>query len=249
MNIYEALYEAHGQAQSDEAVVGGGDFEWIGRIELGLLLMEGLTPTDTLVDFGCGTGRLAVHAIPMLVGGQYIGTDVSPSMLEKAQRRVGGRIAQPPCRVSWIQQTTTEFPLAARSVDMICAFSVFTHIEHEDSYRYLRDALRVVRPGGRFIFSCLPLDLELARDVFLSEAQWDVRARWGKVRNIATSIDLMTAIARIAGWTVVRWYPGDEPNIRIAGTDELVVPGQAACVLEAPGPGSASPAETRATRP
>ena len=169
-NVYEILYEAHGRAYSDEDVVGRGDFDRIGRGELGLLLMEGLAPTDTLVDFGCGTGRLAVHAIPMLVGGHYIGTDVSPSMLEKAQRRVGGRIAQPPCRVSWMRQATTEFPLDARSVDMICAFSVFTHIEPEDSYRYLRDALRVFRPGGRFIFSCLPLDLELARDVFLSEA-------------------------------------------------------------------------------
>jgi hypothetical protein len=28
-------------------------------------------------------------------------------------------------------------------------------------------ARRVVRPGGRFLFSCLPLSLEAARDIFL----------------------------------------------------------------------------------
>src|SRR5581483_61627 len=122
------------------------------------------------VDFGCGTGRLAVHVIPYLHGGHYIGIDVSRPMLDGARRRVARVVPAPPARVSWIQQTRPVFPLPDRSVDVICAFSVFTHVEHEDTYRYLADARRIIRPDGRFVFSCLPLSLPIARTIFLREA-------------------------------------------------------------------------------
>ncbi len=213
-------------------------FDLVGRVELGLLLGEGLRPEHTLVDFGCGTGRLAVHVIPYLHGGHYIGIDVSRPMLDGARRRVARVVPAPPARVSWIQQTRPVFPLPDRSVDVICAFSVFTHVEHEDTYRYLADARRIIRPDGRFVFSCLPLSLPIARTIFLREAGRDFRARWAKVRDVATSVDLMEAIARLAGWTPVRWYAGDRANIRMPETGELSALGQSTCVLE-PGPAPA----------
>jgi SAM-dependent methyltransferase len=233
-NVYEQLYEAWGTTHGDEEVVGEGDYDLIGRIELGVLLAEGLRPAHTLVDFGCGTGRLAVHAIPALAGGHYIGIDIAPSMLAKAERRVCQVVPRPPCRVSWIQQTTTVFPLADASVDVMCAFSVFTHVEHEDAYRYLKDAMRVITPGGRFIYSCLPLNLEYARRAFLSEASETIDRRWSRIRTVTTSIEMMDAIARLAGWVPLRWLAGDERNIQAAGCSEKYALAQSVCVLEHP---------------
>ena len=224
-----------GRLYPDDEVVGPGDFDLIGRIELGVLLMEGLRRTDTLVDFGCGTGRLAVHVIPRLGGGHYIGTDISQDMLDKAQRRVAALRPLPPSRTSWDRQTTTAFPLADHSVDVLCAFSVFTHMEHEDAYRYLVDALRVVRPGGRVVFSCLPIHLRVAREVFLASARHDVMARWSATRDVTTSVELMSAVVRLAGWEPLRWYDGEEPNIRLPDTGELCALGQSVCVLAAAG--------------
>jgi hypothetical protein len=77
----------------------------------------------------------------------------------------------------------------ADSVDMIRAFSVFTHIEHEDSYLYLKEALRVVRPGGRFVFSCGPVSTTLGKETFLASAGRFLQARYRTVRHIATSRD------------------------------------------------------------
>ena len=230
-NLYEALYEAHAQALSGEEAVGGGDFHLIGGIELGALLMAGLRPNDTVVDFGCGTGRLARQLIPRLAGGHYIGIDIAPTMLVRAEHRVRSTIPQAPCQVTWIRQDTTTFPLRAESVDMICAFSVFTHIEHEDTYRYLKDAARIVRPGGRFVFSCLPMDLVAAQHIFLQSAGNDFRERWRQVRNVTTSVDLMTAIAQLAGWTPTHWYAGDRPTIQLPETGEFHGLGQSICVL------------------
>lgn len=231
-NTYETLYEAHAQAHTAEDAVGGS-FDVIGRLELEILLLEGLKPTDTLLDLGCGTGRLAVHSIPALNGGAYIGIDISQSMLDEAHRRVQDAIPEPQCEVLWAKQTTPVYPLDANSVDVICAFSVFTHMEHEDTYRYLKEALRIVRPGGRFIFSCLPMNLNLARTVFLNSAATDLEARWSEVRNVTTSVDFMNEIARMAGWTPVRWYDGEEKNIRLPDTQELHNMGQSVCVLQA----------------
>jgi ubiquinone/menaquinone biosynthesis C-methylase UbiE len=234
VDVYESLYEAHAQSHSDDDVVGAGWFEVIGRRELAILTAEGLTPASTLVDLGCGIGRMAVHAIPFLVGGHYIGTDVAPSMLERAQARIAPVIPDPPCRVSWVKQVGTTFAVPDQSVDAFCAYSVFTHIEHEDAFNFLVDARRAVRPGGFFVFSCLPMDLLASREIFLASAAMDHAARWSVVRNVTTTVDFMESIARLAGWRVRRWYTGDEENIALDG--RLHSFGQSVCVLDAAAP-------------
>jgi len=227
---YEILYEAHARQHGDGAV-GAGPFELIGKIELSLLLMEGLTPTSTLVDLGCGSGRLAVHAIPLLAAGHYIGIDIAPSLLERARERVDRQVG-PRGVVSWIHQEGLDFALESHSVDMMCAFSVFTHMEHEDTYRYLCQARRILRPHGRFILSCLPLELDAAREIFVTSANVDLARRWATVRNVTTSRDLMESVARLAGWTPVRWYSGNDRTIPLFDTGERRTLGQSVLVLE-----------------
>lgn len=233
-DTYEQLYESHARGVNIDEVIGHGDFELIGRIELELLKMEGLQPEHTLVDLGCGVGRLAVHVIPTLNGGSYVGIDISQTMLKRAKARIAQAVPNPPCSVTWMKQTTSQFKLPENSVDMMCAFSVFTHMEHEDSYRYLQDALRIVKPFGRFIFSCLPLTLPCSKEIFLNSAGLDLKTRWRYVRNVTTSVDYMEEIARLAGWIPLRWYAADEANIRLTNTGKMYAFGQASCVLEAP---------------
>jgi ubiquinone/menaquinone biosynthesis C-methylase UbiE len=229
---YERLYETHARAISDDSAVGAGDFELIGRLELGLLLKEGLRPTDTLLDFGCGTARLGVHVVPRLSRGAYIGTDVSDSMLAGAKRRLEHACPGAPCTVALAKQPSGRFALDSDSVDMMCAFSVFTHMEHEDSFRYLKDARRVVRPQGKFVFSCLTMSVPYARDIFLASADLAFAERWRRIRNVTTTTGMMDWLSHLAGWTVVRWYPGDEPCVPLADSDEKLCFVQSVCVLQ-----------------
>ncbi len=223
---YQQLYESYAaETPSDAEVVGGGDFDRTGRAEIEILRGASLRPTATLVDLGCGTGRLAVHAVPYLQHGRYIGIEVAPSILERARRRVDELFAA--ATAQWIHTTDTTFPLPDESVDMVCAFSVFTHIEHEDAYRYLVDARRIVRPGGRFVFSCIPLEDEHGRKAFRWSANLTLEHRWQRVRAVVTSRELMDAISRLAGWRVVGWRGGDHRYVGAAF-------GQAVCVLEHP---------------
>jgi cyclopropane fatty-acyl-phospholipid synthase-like methyltransferase len=126
------------------------------------------------------------------------------------------------------------FELPDASVDVMCAFSVFTHMEHEDTYRYLVSARRVVRPGGRFLFSCLPMSLAAARTIFLESAARDLAARWASVRNVTTTVEMMETLATLAGWTVRRWYAGDAREIETPGEAGPQALGQSTCVLERP---------------
>jgi cyclopropane fatty-acyl-phospholipid synthase-like methyltransferase len=218
---YQALYEAHARNLKGSDVVGDGDFDVVGKAELEILKEAGLRPESALLDFGCGIGRLARWAIPFLTDGSYVGIDISPTMIRRAQELCSPLLGR--CRVKWFVQTTSNFALPPESLDMVCAFSVFTHMEHEDSYRYLSDAFRIVKPGGRFLLTCLPIQTPLGRKTFLDSAGVDLAARWTRVRNVATSTDLMVAVAELAGWTVFH--------------SELAREGQSVLVLEKlPGP-------------
>lgn len=216
-DIYEALYESHATSQTDETVVG--DLR-LGVVELEILVDQGLRPADTLVDLGCGIGRLACEVAGWMDGGEYIGTDVSDTMLRRAQSRLDELEGTPNWTVRWLKQRGTTFDLPDESADMISAFSVFTHIEHEDTYNFLLDGRRVIRPNGRFVFSCLPMDLLASRILFDDSARLDFSERWARVRNVTTSIDMMEAISRMAGWEPERWIP--------TSTDYF---GQTICVL------------------
>jgi ubiquinone/menaquinone biosynthesis C-methylase UbiE len=224
---YETLYEDHARELSPGSSIGNGDFDLIGRLELALLTEAGMTATSTLVDFGCGTGRLAVHAVPALNKGKYVGIDISQTMLAHCRTAIGSAEAE----VVLQHQTEENFALGDASVDYICAFSVFTHMEHEDTYRYLRSARRIVRDGGAFVASCLPMTLSEARRIFLDEANLDSVARWGHVRNITTTKEMMEVVATMAGWRVDRWYDGDQENIIDPATGKRHGLGQSTLVL------------------
>jgi SAM-dependent methyltransferase len=136
-----------GDEAAFEAAVGG-DFVTVGSLEFALLRSLNLSPADLVVDVGCGSGRLAMQLAP-LSSLRYIGTDIVPELLEQARR-----IAR---RGDWQFRVTDglEIPCEDGAADFVCFFSVFTHISHEDCYRYLREAKRALKPGGRIVFSFL----------------------------------------------------------------------------------------------
>jgi len=143
----ESLKDQMPHDQAMEHAIGSG-FEAVGAIELALLRHYGLRPDDSLVDVGCGAGRLAKPLASYLRGG-YLGIDLVPDLVQHAQRIAG----RPDWRFEIIDHV--EIPEATGRADMVCLFSVLTHLLHEQSYWYLEEARRVLKPGGRVVFSFL----------------------------------------------------------------------------------------------
>jgi SAM-dependent methyltransferase len=73
-------------------------------------------------------------------------------------------------RPDWRFEKTTglTIPETDGVADMVSAFSLFTHLLHEESFAYLAEARRVLKPGGVIVFSFLDFAVEDHWDVFLT---------------------------------------------------------------------------------
>jgi SAM-dependent methyltransferase len=139
----------------------GGEFEGIGTLELETLKYFGLKEDDYVVDVGCGSGRLA-QPLSHYLKGRYLGIDIVPDLLNYARRTVA--------RDDWRFEVAEGFciPEEDGAADFVCFFSVLTHLLHEQSYIYLREAKRVLKPGSKIVFSFLDFTAACHWQVFES---------------------------------------------------------------------------------
>jgi len=73
-SLFARLVETHGRIGAMEWIVGG-PYDQIGILEHSALITLGLRRGDTLVDVGCGSGRLPFKLRDYLTG-HFIGTDI-----------------------------------------------------------------------------------------------------------------------------------------------------------------------------
>lgn len=208
----EALRIAVGTRGSEE------EFTQKGLVERAILTEAGLRPDHYLIDVGCGSGRLA----SVLDEDQrYMGTDVVRGLL-KACRKI-----RPGWRFELVKDIV--IPEQNERADMVSFFSVFTHLLHEDSYRYLLEANRVLRDGGRVVFTFLEFT-EQNWPLFANMAKRRTKTRF-KPHNQFISRDGIEVWAEHSGFKVVKILGALEKQISspIDGMDKH---GQSLCVLE-----------------
>jgi ubiquinone/menaquinone biosynthesis C-methylase UbiE len=99
-----------------------------------------------VVDLGCGTGRLLEALLPRLAGTELVGIDPAQGMIAVARTRFA---AEP--RVRLEVATADHLPLADASVDVATTTMSFHHWEEQGTA--LREVVRVLAPGGRFLLA------------------------------------------------------------------------------------------------
>jgi SAM-dependent methyltransferase len=189
----------------------GGNFLPVGKLEHHLLRWQGLRDGHLVVDVGCGCGRLAWQLAPH-PGIRYLGTDVVPRMVGYARELCR--------RPDWEFRTVTgtELPCPDGRADFITFFSVFTHLLHEESYRYLVQARQCLKPGGKIVISYLEFRMGLHWAIF--EAMVNDR-RLDRPLNQFLDRDGLHAWAAHAGLKVKQMYDGDSLFIPIP--EEIVM--------------------------
>jgi ubiquinone/menaquinone biosynthesis C-methylase UbiE len=128
----------------------GGNYDHIGRVELAILKHAGLRDGMAVIDLGCGSGRLATALGQEGLAIDYLGIDVVQALLDYAQARA-------PSSFRFVLHRQLDLPADTETVDIACAFSVFTHLLHTETYLYLEDIVRVLKPRGTLVFSFLEL--------------------------------------------------------------------------------------------
>lgn len=205
------------------------EFARIGKLEVDLLEQYGLKEDDFLIDVGCGSGRLASQ-LRDRHSGPYLGTDVSPEVIDYAARLTN--------RPQWRFLTVKglEIPIDPASADMVCFFSVLTHLRHEESFLYLEEARRVLRVGGVIVLTFLDFSQPNHRVVF--EAAVDALRHGDDLHvNQFLSKDALVVWADLLDLDITAMLDGQdcyiqvsEPNHEsdVAGRATL---GQSVCVL------------------
>jgi trans-aconitate 2-methyltransferase len=115
--------------------------EAMGRDVLWRLELDG---DETVLDAGCGTGRVTAVLAERLPRGRVIAVDGSPAMVEQARERLPRSVE---VRVADLLELTVDEP-----VDAIVSTATFHWIlDHDTLFTRIRDALK---PGGRLVAQC-----------------------------------------------------------------------------------------------
>ncbi|MBM4363380.1 MAG: class I SAM-dependent methyltransferase [Deltaproteobacteria bacterium] len=142
------------------------NFELVAKIWAELLLPR-LSPGCRVLDVGAGSGRIARVLAEAGDISSYVGVDVVAEAVLWCERYVtpatGGRFRfvhldvrngtyHPEGRTPG---TELRLPLPDRSVDLVVAASLFTHLLEPDAARMLEEMSRVLVRGGRAVVSVM----------------------------------------------------------------------------------------------
>ena len=119
----------------------------------GTLELAHLVPGETLVDVGCGRGELLVAAVAAGAA-TAIGVEYAAAAIELAQRTIDAHGAGERARV--LHADARALPLADGEADLVTMLDIVEHLAPDELERALREALRVLAPGGRLLVHTLP---------------------------------------------------------------------------------------------
>lgn len=139
--------------------VGQGDFRAIGEGLASLLVRHGLQPQHRVLDIGCGVGRVAIPLTHVIASqGSYDGFDIVKRWVRWCRNNITK--AHPNFRFkhaniynshynrSGVTASQFRFPYDDATFDFAFATSLFTHLDIDSARHYLREAHRVLKPGG-----------------------------------------------------------------------------------------------------
>jgi len=202
-NVYGGAYRRavarqailKGEKGLEDAV--GGQFDKVGALERDILDDTGVPQDGFVIDIGCGAGRLA-HALKDRAGLRFLGLDVAPTLLDRARELT----ARPDWRFELATGPT--LPVDDGAADAVVMFSVATHLPHEETLRYMREAHRALKAGGAmavsFLDPALPEHRRQIRPPFIEAIA--TRLFWAP--NVAMTVDQMRAAGTSAGFEVER---------------------------------------------
>ncbi len=204
-------------------------------------------PGSDILDIGCGCGRFALTLREFRYhgrrfSGHYTGIDVDAEMLAWCRRHF------PADRFSFLEvdaantayrpdgrekQEQVRFAAQDQSQDLVLANSLFTHLLADAAVAYVREAARVLRPGGCLQLSALRIeDVHEAKAPGMSDRRWSFEHRVGaayvedlRVPEAAVAYEhsYLKGILRDAGFGPIETLPTDTHAIYRATKPAVVV--------------------------
>ena len=153
--------------------------------------LAGVSLMDDVLEIGCGAGRIAAALAPMCRS--WVGADISARMLAHASKRLrkvpNARLVQL-SSVSLVQFKDNSF-------DAVYCTSVFGHLDEMDRWQYIREAFRVLRPGGRLLVDNIDVESDAGWQAFLKQtSQYQLLERPPFLPRLSTAAELTNYVGR-----------------------------------------------------
>ncbi|HSL18090.1 MAG TPA: class I SAM-dependent methyltransferase [Methylomirabilota bacterium] len=178
--------------------IGIGDFISEGNDLVDLLRsIGGLKPDDSVLDVGCGLGRVAIPLQRAIDGGSYDGFDIVREIIIWNTVNITGispnfRFAHLNVRNSTynpggeLNPAEASFPYPTDSFSFAFATSLFTHLQENATKTYLRELRRVLRPGSQAVLTFFILSRSGEKRAEAGETDIAFPHRWehGRFNNL-----------------------------------------------------------------
>ena len=115
-----------------------------GRVHRRLLDQASVRPGQTVLEIGCGTGNLALLAKSTEPGATVIGLDPDLGALARAWRKARRRRLS----IQLDRGYADRLPYPDASVNRVLSALMLHHLPEPERAQALREAVRVLRPGG-----------------------------------------------------------------------------------------------------
>ncbi|MEO5924540.1 MAG: methyltransferase domain-containing protein [Bryobacteraceae bacterium] len=188
---------------------------------------SGIRNGDRVLEIAMGSGEMFRKLVEINPAGTTIGLDLAPNMAAYSQKRI--RREWPNAAAHCGAVDVRNLPFADGSFDAIVCCYLVELLGHEDIYKTLTEAQRVLRPGGRFSLVVIGQNKPVFR--FLYRIGGAIaRAFWGRL--VESEVPEMM---RQSGLEIVKdhyllqgYYPSrvliseriEEPAYAHAGSDE-----------------------------
>lgn len=127
-----------------------------------------LKESETLLDLGCGAGLdIYLYAQKIGVDGQLYGLDISQTMLDKAQTNLTQMQVK---NCQFLYSPAENIPLKDNTVDVVTSNGIYNLSPNKEAV--LREVLRVLKPGGRTVFSEIVLAKPLPEEIRKNIDDW-----------------------------------------------------------------------------
>lgn len=151
----------------ENVFVGDGDYRAIGVEYLGhFVRLGGLKPFESVLDIGCGIGRMAVPLTQYLDSKTafYEGVDPVNAGVEWCVQNITSTYPNFRfCRVDVAHELYNPggaiagheivLPFANEKFDFVTMVSVATHLPENEIFAYAREIMRLLTPGGRLFLT------------------------------------------------------------------------------------------------